>query len=539
MVNSLANQPAADVLAKEEQIVAFINETYPEYDLSPGTVLRDIVIRIYAHLETRLQEKLDLATYSSSLLEISKDPSIADSAQVDRVLSNFNVSRSEGGKATGKVRLMLSSNESFVINVNTVFTISGKTFVPVTSFVLLKPENATGAPNERLFSTLGAYYSVLIDVVATSSGASGNIRGGTALTSISPNLKSYVSGKADADFSGGADADTNEVLLTKMKTGVVGKAFSGREHIKAKLKAQFPGVVDCGVVGMLDPEMTRDIVDGLHTGNRVDLYVKTARYPSRILDTVTATLVSYDLTLGGLFEFTVDKENAAGLYLVESIRSEDSQAGSYEIVEDTRLSIDSSLHVTPSATDFTFSAYQTVKIRFRVPPSNMSMYAYALAPSTTAVFQVTYLQAPNIAEVQNYVDSPAERSLTADMLVKGPIPALSSVCLRIRAPGTGVVIDENAVKAAVTNTFNSYEIGSKIPGSALVHAAYGVIPVGCYIDLPIQMYAVLVRPDLSRIVLQSTSDLVAPNEPTRGVSKNTVAFYLEASQVDVTVEYCQ
>ena len=87
METPLASQSASTVYSKEEQIAAFVQAAYPTLDLSPGTALRDLVVRIYAHLETRIQEQIDLALVSSSLSEISKDPSAVDAAQLERVLS--------------------------------------------------------------------------------------------------------------------------------------------------------------------------------------------------------------------------------------------------------------------------------------------------------------------------------------------------------------------------------------------------------------------------------------------------------------------
>ena len=538
MPDALKDQPTSEVQAQEDLIVAFVQEAFPELDLSPGTVLRDIVVRIYGHLDVRLQQELAVAQASNSLLEISKNPDLADATQVDRVLSNFNVSRAAGAKATGKVRLYFTTGDSLVINTNWVITLAGKTFAPSAGFVLLQAANATGAANERILTSSGNLYTCTIDVIAVSSGAAGNIRGGTAISAASYALRNYSFGKADADFAGGSDDDTTADMLAKLKAGVVGKVFGGREHIRAKLKAQFPGVVDCGVVGMLDEEMTRDLVDGVHTGNRVDLYVKTARYPSRVNERLLATLLSYDSVLGGIYEFTLPIDKAAGMYLVESIRSEQAQLGTYEVQSDVRLASSTELHVTPSVSDFTFSSFQTVQIRFLVPPAHMQKYSYSLAPTSTAYFEVQYLRLPDIAEVQNYVDSPAERSLTADMLVKAPVPGLASVSMSISVPGSGITVDLDAVKAAIASRFNAFEMGSRIQASALVNAAYSVLPQGCTIDLPVQMYALIVRPDLTHDVLMSTSELLAPTQPGLAVSRNTVAFFLEASQVDIALRYC-
>ena len=127
METPLAQQNPESVFAKEEQIISFVQAAYPTIDLSPGTALRDLVVKMYAHLETRVQEQIDLALISSSLLEISKNPDLVDDEQVERVLSNFNISRAQGSTATGIIRVFLQTSASTVIPPNTVFTVGGQT----------------------------------------------------------------------------------------------------------------------------------------------------------------------------------------------------------------------------------------------------------------------------------------------------------------------------------------------------------------------------------------------------------------------------
>jgi len=147
METPLAQQSAETVIAKEELILAFVQEAFPTLDLSPGTALRDLVIRIYAHLETRIQEQIDNALISSSLLEITNNPNTVDDTQVDRLLSNYNVTRSSGSTATGKLRLFLTTNDSTLIGVDTQFTINNVIFRPTTSFLLLSSAGYTAASN--------------------------------------------------------------------------------------------------------------------------------------------------------------------------------------------------------------------------------------------------------------------------------------------------------------------------------------------------------------------------------------------------------
>jgi len=564
METPLASQSPSTVFAKEEQIVSFVQAAYPTIDLSPGTALRDLVIRLYAHLETRIQEQIDLALIGSSLLEISKDPSKADSEQLERLLSNYNVSRSEGSTASGIVRVFMSSAATASIPPNVVFTIGGIRYAPDSSYVLVSSASYTGASNQRILEPTGNLFSAAISVTALQSGSVGNIRSGTTATAIAPGVLGLVSAKADSDFTGGSDADDNEALLVKVKDGIVGKAFSGRDHIKAKIKAEFSGVKDVGVVGFLDPEMRRDLVDGVHTGNRVDVYVKSASYPSRLFERLPAQLISYDtVSRLGVAEIVLPASKAAGMYVVESVRSNaQTQLTSLAVTEDLRSLEGNTLHEIGDNPP-PFTAYQRAVIRFTAPyeaikesgtaEGNTLMSSWtsgAVAPPANLLdpsgvlpdylqFYVDYLKMPNIREIQTYVDSAAERSLTADMLVLAPVPVLCSLQMRLIKPAGAQDPDMSALKAALVSKFNSAPMGGPVFASALVHVAYQNIPSGYSIDLPVHMYGVIINPDLSKDVIYSSDALRAPSNFSKGVTVNTCAFFLESSLIDISVTDCQ
>lgn len=560
METPLAQQSPEAVIAKEELIIAFVQEAFPTLDMSPGTALRDLVIRIYAHLETRMQEQIDLALISSSLLEITRNPTAVDDTQVDRLLSNYNVSRSVGSSATGKLRLFLTSNDSVVINADSEIIINNVIFKPVSNFLLLASNAYTAAANQRLIIPSGTVYTTTIDVIALEPGSAGNVRAGSLVASFELAPDTFISAKADSDFIGGLDSDDNFALLNKLRNGVVGKMFSGREHIKAKLKNEFAGIIDVGCVGFMDPEMRRDLVNGVHMGGRVDLFVKSAAYPTRIQEQIVPRLVSFNSAdKEGLFEIILEPDKASGLYLVESIRSLLTQAGSYEIVEDIRSLGDSGNHYIEDVTKSAFSAFQRVKIQFVVPFEGMTQ-AWSrtdeAAPTPTTFlanlqtyidnqltqayykFYIEYLRMPNLQEIQSYVDLASERSLSADMLVHAPVPVLCSLQLRLLKKSGSINADLPKLKSALTSEFNSYGFGETIPGSALIHTAYENLPDGYAIDLPIHLYGVLINPDLSKDVLFSSDTLRPPMNSAKGVSPNNIAFFLESNLIDISIKEC-
>lgn len=559
METTLANQSAELVYAKEELLIAFVKAAFPTLDLTPGTVIRDLVIRLYAHLEVRMQEQIDTALIANSLLEISKNPNVIDEVQVDRLLSNYNITRSSGNTATGKLRLFFTDSTTTVIDATTSITINDVVFQPTQGYILVNAANYTAGANQRLLTASGATYTAVIDITAVEPGSIANQRSGALVSAISPSPGTFISARADADLVGGADAEDNVALLAKLKTGVVGKVFGGREHIRAKLKDKYPGILDVGCVGFLDPEMRRDLVNGVHVGGRIDLFVKSASYPARIQEQVVPKFISWDTTTQeALFEITIPTSAAAGLYVVENIRSLLTQLGSLEILSDTRTLLEAGQHLLTDPKTNAFSAFQQVVIRFYVPWANLleawsrtgAHPIYAIWATTVLPFindypnnpyykfYLEYLKLPDLVEIQSYVDSASERSLSADIMVHAPVPILCSIQLRLLKQAGAPTADLVKVKAAIAAKFNSYGFGATIPGSALIHVAYNNLPEGYTVDLPMHMYGVVINPDLSEDVMFSADALKPPTNYVKGVSPNTVAFYLESNMIDVSIKEC-
>ena len=558
METPLKQQSSEAVFAKEELIVAYIKEAFPTLDLTPGTALRDLVVRMYAHLETRIQEQIDLALVSSSLLEIAKNPEEVDDVQLERLLANYNVTRSQGATAFGKLRLFLNTTQTLLISNTTEIVIDGILFNPADSFLLLANDVYTAAPGQRLITPSGNLFTAVIDLVAAEPGASGNVRTGSLAESITPSPSSLVSAKVDSDFTGGADADNNQVLLERMRAGIVGKVFGGRAHIKAKLKAQFSGVMDVGCVGFADPEMRRDLFNGVHTGGKIDVFVKSSSYPSRIQEQMTPKFISFNQTSKeGLFEITLPNSTSSGLYTIESIRAQLTQTGTFELISDTR-GFAPSIHTSNGPNQSSFSAIQTVTFRFAVPFDGMiqawnstetaptytdfvtNLNNYLTQQETQGFFKfyIEYLKMPDLQEIQAYMDLAAERNLSADMLVHAPVPVMSSIQLKLLKKAGSLELDLAKLKSAIVSKFNSYGFGEAIPGSALIHTAYENLPEGYVIDLPIHMYGVLINPDLTKDVLFSSDSLKPPINYAKGVSSNNVCFFLESNLVDIAIKEC-
>ena len=248
-----------DVLSVERILETYINEAFPDLDVSPGSVMRDIIVNLYAALEQRVRTEQATILRSNSLLEITDDPDLADDAQVNRVLSNYNITRSEGTKASGFVKFIIDSDTTTLVPVGTKLTMGGLVF-KVSSNVraISSTETVLQTGDIKVVAGTAGSFFFNVPVEAELPGSKYNVKEGTKVSNFTPKIGRTVSAEAAQTMLGGKDTETNEELLAKLKQGVVGKILGGRAHIEAKLKAEFPYVISAGATGFGDPEMTRD-----------------------------------------------------------------------------------------------------------------------------------------------------------------------------------------------------------------------------------------------------------------------------------------
>lgn len=257
--SKLTDLSPTDVLSTEKLIVTYINEAFPDLDLTPGSVHRDIIVNLYAALEQRVRDGIDKVLKSNSLLEITKDPTIADDVQVDRVLSNYNITRSGGSKASGYVKIIIDADRTTLMPIGTRLTINSLEFRVTSSIRAVSSTEAVEDPEDiSLVRGTGGTYFFNVPVESVGVGSKYNIKEGSKVTGISPKVARVVTAEAAQTLLGGKDSETNEELITKLKQGVTGKILGGRAHIEAKLKDEFPSVISAGATGFGDSEMTRD-----------------------------------------------------------------------------------------------------------------------------------------------------------------------------------------------------------------------------------------------------------------------------------------
>lgn len=532
------------VAARRLFIAQLLAEQAPELDLKRG-VVHDILVHHQAILGEATAENIDRYNSGRSLQEIATNPLLADSDLVDGVLANWGVTRQSGSQSTGTVTIVIRSAQIVTISAGAVFVVGDKQYTSDQTYTS-RISGTIGAFDRELTPLDDGTYSFTIEVTAVEDGESYRLAKNTLL--IPQILPSYfVKAYAADDFTGGHQEESNADLLERLRLGVAAKTLAGPVHLDALLRAHpsFIRTTDTSAVGMGDPEMLRDRhwIWPSAAGGRIDYYVRLAPRPQRKTVTKTATFLGANSAGQGLWRFTVDREELPGFYDVTQILlpQDADTLGTFTIVADVRqvdsteLSSDVSTPDIANAAEGAFSAYQTATVTF---VDDVTPITSRTAGTSTKDYSVTLRGYEQLGAVQEYLGSRSVRPLTADILVKAPVPCFVQLSFTIYKPATDHSITaelQSRIQSAIADAVNYYGFAGRLPASLIAEITHQ------YIDNPaslgaIDMFGIIRRPNQTLRAIRSREALVVPDEPGAMVSARTVAFILEPTDVSINVE---
>lgn len=530
--------------AKVEAMIATMSqlmaEKHPEVELTRG-VFHDLVLYFNGLLNAAVRDNIDRVLQSNSLLKITENPALADTAVVDNVLSNFNVTRTNGAAALGAatvifglpVRTSIAASTRFSVGTSTI------TFSPAASFVVLPPGSVATSENERVMTDVGdGTYAATITLIAGETGVAGNIRRDEELV---PNigLNNVVTVYAAADFIGGKEPETNESYLKRLKTGLAAKTIGGRESYVASIlnQPEFANTVALSVLGFGDQEQQRDQhgIVPMSGGGKVDIYAQTNAYAQDREHLLTATYVGPGAT-GTIWQLIFGRDVAPGFYeVVRIVAPKDQTSTGYGIVQDTRNADLTLLDFVPDVLytkEVAYTRYQTAVIRFE---DTNTLPVSSLVPGTSKkLYAVTTRSMPFIHELQDFVSARDNRPRGADVLVKAAIPCFTKISFDVRKLASAAAPDIAAIKQAVADTVAAVGFSGQLHASLISSAAHKYLLPGQALG-PIDMFGRIRRPNGSNIYVRDNTILKIPNQPDNLVTGRTTAFLTSPDDVSVSV----
>lgn len=256
------------------EVTDFIIERLLEYDSTfdtgGGIVTTELMIKPLSVVLQPLRDEIDEVKQSQSILTVLEDddPDGFDEDVVDALASNVFIERSEGGKATGTVRVRYFSPQAVDIGTGLA------AFLDSSGNRYLNTGPISLTASEMSLNVDGSLYYFETAVEAEEEGSDGNVDiGGIQQFENEPENVANVTNLVA--FSNGVSRETNTELIERIKVAVTVRALVTGRGIITTLQDNFPTILEIKPIGFGDPEMQRDIVYNTHIGGHVDVWVKT------------------------------------------------------------------------------------------------------------------------------------------------------------------------------------------------------------------------------------------------------------------------
>lgn len=532
----------SQIQAAEALVVAFLSEAFPDQDFDSGTALNALLVRSMAmiYLTNRLEWETLRAT--QSLGALLAQPSLVSNEVVDLILSNFRISRRLGASSQGRIKISLSRMITQVVTEDFVFsTQDGAQFVPAQAYRLIDEVQDDG--DLKMYAEGDGAY-VLLPVVASKVGSSGQIKDGTPLSS-STGIAGFVTAHAFGDFYGGAEDETNDELLARLPSAMTVKNLVTPLSIQSVIIDQFPEVSDVSVQGAFDPAMTRNShgILGFKSGGFADIYFKTSA--GIIHDSVSLSATLQEITgegdeSRGLYAVSLSRDMMPGHYFVTAVRTDSAAAGSFYIKQETKgMDLSRTAGATQvhgnqifSTNEAAYSKYQTSVILFEIEfdPSAGNTPEEQFDDEITVTVESACL--PYVADIQDFVLERGNGVVLADYLVKAVIPCFVRLpVITIDATTSDIL---STVRETITQFINSLKIGADLRVDELVmkiRAVSGVLGV----RLPIRFSGEIFAPDGTVIPLSSSGNLKIPRLPDSLIVPENTAFFIEPSDINISI----
>jgi len=282
-----------------QSIINHIHDKIPNADTKEGTFLRDVFIDPISDEIVGLNIDMKMLEYSQSILT-------AEGEDLDRLASNYNVTRKTPTKSNGFIRFYIKSpNSDFVIKLNTTlstkatYTNESRNFVTdnTKDIYYVSPtstvdtiENAdlyTFIFKENLTLDSNGYYYYDINATSENTGSIYNVSSNLVTQRVSSIDNNIISFTNPIPFTGAIDEETDQSLVLRIKLALQGANIGTRYGYMSYVLKQ-EGVIAAKIVAAGDSDMIRDNKDG----GKVDIYIKG----SELQDSNTSFVLSEDNT---------------------------------------------------------------------------------------------------------------------------------------------------------------------------------------------------------------------------------------------------
>lgn len=524
------------------RLETIIKENFPDVDLSPGSALADLVTKLAAYLQNELHNEITAVDQGKSIQQVLASSVATYTDTVDKIASNYNVTRNQGSRSSGLIKVYVSDKKTYYLSAGLGFTQPnlGFTFATTLDYMVTSSLDTVSDAKLGLYEEDGRYFFI-VPVLSTTTGNTNN----TQVTdktkfglTASGSLIGFVSAEAFGNFSAGRNTESDQELITRFKEGMSTKAASSPKSILANLRTAFPTVQTISIVGINDPELTRDKknIFGFATPGMADIYTRT----SDSLETKFVQGISASNIGGTTWSMAIDQSVAPGFYRImsvtpSSLSSVNVDGTVYSVAGVTGTLVISNIdygfnssttqaNYLSDATDARLTKYQTAMVTFTYDDPKKA---------TTGLFDVMFLYMPLIQDIQDYLLSDDNRVVSSDYLVKAVIPCDVSLGIRVYRKNSLDTLPLTDIKRDIYNYICSIPFGEDLVFSRIMDICHNYEIKR--VDMPVFLKGTIMVPSASptkSITVTGDDTLVIPDMPELGITKNTVNFYINYIQTD-------
>jgi uncharacterized phage protein gp47/JayE len=275
-----------------------IHDKVPKADTKEGTFLRDVFIDPVADEVVGLNFDMKIMETNQSILTATDE-------DLDRLASNYGITRNEATKSSGFIRFYFKSTDvdtviyaSTVVQTVPTYATASKSFTTTnTKDIYYVSDNTTLDREQYEYYqiinlsnlTLGdsGYYYYDVEALSSDTGSAYNVSANTIIRKSSTLDTNILTFGNTIAFTGGSDNETDISLRMRIRLALLG-ANIGTKYGYLSYVYNSDYVEDVNVVSAGDADMLRDLNDSYeHSGGMVDIYVKgkkadTATFTSKI-----------------------------------------------------------------------------------------------------------------------------------------------------------------------------------------------------------------------------------------------------------------
>lgn len=542
-----------------QTVISGIKASDPKLDTRLGTVLRSLLVNPEARIEATVSKQIEYTRKNSSLKNL-RDAQEAgeevDVNDVNSIMSNFNITSSEGTKAEGIVKIsVVDGSKVYTVPEGTEFrTVDGLVFYS-TSTVVAAVDTSNNDGTYTVTSILyegSSSYFLLVPVEAKDIGVASNIPQGTSLeTPIS--LYTYINAEAYKSFNGGSDVSNIQDEINKIPAGLSIRGFVNKNACEGMLRDEFDSgnypIIACSTVGYGNAAQRRDKHNlfGVGIGGRIDLYVRNFGDLFTIPKILTGTkkpvyengtLVRVDYTL------KVTPEDFPGSYWVKEVSSTGSINSSLEFsckrraydINKTWHDFDVSRDVSEAFNTIWHGLDVTVhEVPQDLEDSESSDSDETALWSDDRQFVVTVYCLPEATKLQSFVDKDNIRSVSTDVVVRCPIicnvEVFAKVVYDVNQP-----IDVEEAKYKIRKYINGLGFVNSLTRSEIVHILKSCGAVSVSLEKKDMLYGTIYDAFGKEYKLSGDSlSLNGLAEDAAMLSQDTTVFAVEPENIQLTI----